>query len=232
VSDTTRPSERDGTDPHGTHLERSRRVWDRWSDHYGLSEADYEPMRETAVEYLDPEPGDAVLEVGCGPGVNFELLRDAVGPEGRVVALDYSPKMVERARARIADHGWENVTVRRADATRVDLDPESFDAVLATLSLSVMPSSEDAVERVRAALRPGSRFVVFDIRPFPSGPLRVVNPLLERVLHLVANWNTDADVLAAVESAFGECRVVETYFAGANYTAVATRDRDSGSAAT
>jgi ubiquinone/menaquinone biosynthesis C-methylase UbiE len=204
-------------------------VWDRWSDNYAMSEADFEPMREAAVERLDLEPGDAVLDVGCGPGVNFELLRDAVGPDGRVVALDYSPKMLDRARARVADHGWENVTFRRADATRVDLDPESFDAALAalaTLSLSVMPSPEAAVERVHEALRPGSRFVVFDIRSFPSGVLRVLNPLLERTLHLVANWNTDADVPAATESVFGECQVVETHFAGATYIAVATRDGD------
>lgn len=202
-------------------------MWDRWSDHYGLSESDYEPMRETAVEYLGLESGDAALDVGCGPGVNFELLRDAVGPDGRVVALDYSPKMVERARARVADRGWENVTVRRVDATRVDLDPESFDAALATLSLSVMPSPEAAVERIRGALRPGGRFVIFDVRAFPSGPLRVVNPFLRRALRLVANWNAEADVQTAVESVFGECDVVETYFAGANYTAVATRRDDS-----
>jgi len=199
-------------------------VWDRWSDHYGLSESDYEPMREAAIEYLDLEPGDAVLDVGCGPGVNFEMLRDAVGPDGHVLALDYSPEMVERARARVDDHGWENVTVRRADATRVDLAPESFDAALATLSLSVMPSPEAAVERIWEALRPGSRLVVFDVRTFPSGPLRVVNPLLGRALRFVANWNAEADVPTAVESAFGDCEIVETHFAGLNYTVVAIRE--------
>ena len=220
------PGDEDRIGSQRAHLDRSRRVWDRWSDHYGMSESDYEPMRETAIEYLDLEPGDAVLEVGCGPGVNFESLRDAVGPDGRVVGLDYSPAMVDRARTRVADRGWENVTVRRADATRADLAPASFDAALATLSLSVMPSPLAAVERVREALRPGGRFVVFDIRTFPSGPLRVANPLLKRALHLVGNWNTEADVPAAVESVFGECELVETYFAGVNYTLVATRDCD------
>ena len=205
------------------HLERSRRVWNWWSDHYELSESDYEPMRETAVGYLGLEPGDAVLDIGCGPGVNFELLRKAVGSEGRVVAVDYSPEMVDRARGRVADRGWENVAVRRADATRVELEPSAYDAAIATLSLSVMPSPERAVERVRDALVPGGRFAVFDIRLVPSGPLRIVNPLLARALHLVANWNADADVPAAAERVFGECEVVETYFAGVNYTAVATR---------
>ena len=223
MTDATNPSSGDDRRSHEAHLQRSRRVWDRWSDHYGLSESDYEPMRETAIEHLDLDPGDAVLDVGCGPGVNFEFLRDAVGPEGRVVALDYSSGMVDRARDRVADHGWENVTVRRVDATRADLDTASFDAALATLSLSVMPSPEMAVERVHEALRPGGRLAVFDLRPFPSGPLRLANPLLVRALRLVANWNADADVPTAVASAFGDCEVVETYFAGANYTAIATR---------
>ncbi|WP_135536656.1 class I SAM-dependent methyltransferase [Halostella pelagica] len=223
MSETTRPAGESRSDPDGGHLERSRRVWNWWSDHYERSESDYEPMRETTVRYLDLEPGDAVLDIGCGPGVNFELLREAVGPEGRIVAIDYSPKMVDRARKRVTERGWENVEVRRADATRADLEPSAYDAAIATLSLSVMPSPEEAVERVCDALVPGGRFAVFDIRRVPSGPLRIVNPLLARALHLVANWNVDSNVTTAVERTFGDCDVVETYFAGVNYTAVATR---------
>lgn len=207
--------------PDRAHLERSRRVWDRWSDHYDKSEDDYEPMRETAMTYLDVGPGDTVLDIGCGPGVNFATLSDAVGPEGRVVAVDYSPEMVERARDRIAEHGLDNVTVRRADATTADFG--ECDAALATLSMSVMPDIERAARNVYGALATGGRFVVFDVRPIPAGPLRVLNPLVRRFIHWYANWNTGADVLPVLERTFDETQVVETYFAGANYTVVAER---------
>jgi demethylmenaquinone methyltransferase/2-methoxy-6-polyprenyl-1,4-benzoquinol methylase len=212
------PAENDGVDE--AHLERSRRVWDRWSDHYDRSEADFAPMREKAIDYLSLQSGDTVLDVGCGPGVNFESLRDAVGPDGYVLALDYSPAMVERARARVEDRGWTNVEVREADATTTDLESGRFDAAIATLSMSVLPDVERAARNVRRALAPGARFVVFDLRQIPEGPLRVLNPLLVRFFRWYANWNADDDVLAALADVFGDVEVVETYFAGANYTAV------------
>jgi SAM-dependent methyltransferase len=202
------------------HLERSRQVWDRRSDSYGRSEADFAPMRETAIDHLELQPGDTILDVGCGPGVNLGSLRDAVGPEGRVVALDYSPEMVERARERVDDHGWANVTVLQADATTADLGTATFDAALATLSMSVMPDIERAARNVRRALVPSGRFVVFDLQPIPDGPLRVLNPLLVRFYRWYANWNGEDDVLDALRAAFGHVDVVETYFAGANYTAI------------
>ncbi len=198
-------------------------MWDRWSDHYRLSESDFEPMREDAMDRLGLERGDAVLDVGCGPGVNFDRLRELVGPEGRVVGVDYSPGMVESARKRVADRGWENVAVVRADAASVGLDSESFDGAIASLSMGVMPDARATAEHVHALLRPGSRFVVFGLRPVPSGPLRVVNPLLSRCLRWVANWNPDNDVPGALRAAFDGVDVARTYGAGTAYTAVAAK---------
>ncbi|WP_049928810.1 class I SAM-dependent methyltransferase [Halopiger goleimassiliensis] len=215
--DATDRSEPDGA--YEAHLERSRRKWDRWSDWYGMSERDFEPMREDAIDRLEIEPGDRVLDVGCGPGVNLALLREAVGPTGGVVAVDYSPEMVAKARERVDEHGWENVEVVRADATRVAFD-EPFDAAIASLSLSVMPDVRRAVENVHRLLVPGAPLVVFDVRPFPSGPARVLNPLVWRFLRWCANWNPDDDVLEALRATFPECEVFETYTAGTTYTAL------------
>lgn len=209
----------EGTDEsYDDHLERSRRVWDRWSDHYGLSESDLEPMRETAIDRLALSAGDRVLDVGCGPGVNFERLRGDIGPEGTLVAVDYSPEMIEKARDRIESHGWENVEARLADATTAGFgDP--FDAAIGTLSMSVMPDVRGAVENVHRALAPGAPFVVFDIRGAPEGLGRVVNPLLRRFLRWYANWNPDGDVLESLSAVFGEATVTDTYFGGITYTA-------------
>ena len=204
------------------HLERSRRRWDRWSDWYATSERDFEPMREDAIDRLGLEPGDRVLDVGCGPGVTLERLRADVGPAGKVVAIDYSPEMVAKARDRVDRHGWENVEVIRADATRFDVD-EGFDAAIASLSLSVMPDVRRTVANVHGLLTPGAPFVVFDVRPFPEGSARVLNPLVRLCLQWYANWNPDHDVLETVRVVFGECRVLETYTAGTTYTALCQR---------
>jgi ubiquinone/menaquinone biosynthesis C-methylase UbiE len=182
----------------------------------------YEPMREAAIDRLGLGPGDRVLDVGCGPGVNFEHVRGQVGSEGQILAVDYSPEMVERARRRVVDRGWENVEVVCADAATADLG-EAFDAAVATLSMSVMPDVRAAVENVHGSLAPGGQFVVFDLRAVPGGPARVLNPFLRRLLYWFANWNPEGDVPGSLAAVFGDTAVVETYAAGVAYTAFATK---------
>lgn len=209
------------------HLQRSGRVWDRWARRYGHSERDFAPLYDDAVDRLAVGPGDAVLEVGCGPGTNVERIRDAVAPGGRLVAVDYSPEMVARAASRARDLGWNEVDVVRADASSVAFAPGRFDAALASLSMSVLPDPDAAARRVRDALAPGGRFVVLDLRRVPDGPLRIVNPLLERFYRWFANWNADADVLDALRTTFADVEVEETYFGGAAYRAVARKQGDA-----
>lgn len=205
------------------HLERSKRMWNRWSNHYGLSEADFAPIREAAIDDLHLEEGMVVLDIGCGPGVNFEPLVEAVGPDGHIVAVDYSPDMIERAHERVDEHDWENIEIYQADATTVSFDRQ-FDAAIATLSLSLMPDIDRAVDNVHSMLHPGGTFAVVDLRPVPSGPLRVFNPLLWRFLYWYANWNPDGDVLTSLSRSFDRVEVVDTYFLGTTFTAMATRE--------
>ncbi|ADD07277.1 putative S-adenosylmethionine-dependent methyltransferase (plasmid) [Natrialba magadii ATCC 43099] len=198
------------------HLERSQRVWDRWSDWYGLSEKDFEPIRERAIDRLDLQDGDHVLDVGCGPGVNFAYSRSQIGSEGQLVAVDYSPAMVENATDRVDQYGWENVEVRQADATTVDFD-EQFDAVIATLSLGVMPDAHSTIENIYRLLAPGGRLAVVDVRPAPSGPLRLLNPIIWRVFRWYANWNPENDVTESLHHVFDECELAETVFGTTAY---------------
>lgn len=207
------------------HLRRSASVWDRWSDWYTLSEEDFAPIRASLVDDLDLQPGDRVLDVGCGPGVNFELLREAVGEAGHVVAVDYSPEMVRAARLRIEDRGWENVTVERADATTAGLGSD-YDGAVATLSMSVMPDIDRAVRNVHASLAPGAPFGVLDLGPVESGPLRAANPLLRRFLRWYANWNPDGDVRAAIDTAFGGYDLLGEHMLGTVYTLRARKPID------
>lgn len=217
-------TDRDGS--REAHLERSRRVWDLWSRFYGLNDRDTEPIRRRAIETLDLADGDTVLDVGCGPGSNFELLRARVGPGGRVLGVDYSPRMAAEARSRVAEYGWRNVDVIRADATRPVVPAESVDAAVATLAISAMPDATAAVERLFDAIEPGGRVAVYDVRPVPEGPLRVLNPVIGLGFRWLANRCPDADVLAELEAVFADVSVVETYAAGTNYVATGRKPPD------
>jgi ubiquinone/menaquinone biosynthesis C-methylase UbiE len=165
--------------------------------------------------HLKLQTGEAVLDVGCGRGELLRLLREAVGPDGRVVGVDYSPGMVQRARARVDNEGWRNVEVYRGDACQPAfghpaINRQGFDAAVSTFAISAMPDVMAAVHNVHAVLRPGGRFFVMDIRLAPEGWRRIPAWFLGLCYRALAGW-TGQDVLSALRQTF---RTVELVKAG------------------
>lgn len=105
------------------------------------------------LEVLDPQPGERVLDLGCGTGHVTAEIAQAVGPDGAVVGIDASPAMIEQAREAHPD-----LDVRHADATNFALD-EAFDAVYSNAALHWIDDQNAALGCVADALRPGGRFV-------------------------------------------------------------------------
>ena len=112
-------------------------------------------------EKLGLSPGEAVLDIGCGTGALIPALVEAVGPQGRVVAMDNSARMVAIARKRVK---WPNVEVRQADACTTDHGAGQFNAAVALGAFSAMPDVPAAIANAAAALKPGGRLFVFDVR--------------------------------------------------------------------
>ncbi|GLY67886.1 class I SAM-dependent methyltransferase [Amycolatopsis taiwanensis] len=151
-------------------LRRGRRCWDLASATYyrGL-ERMLAPLNELALKHLELEPGERVIDIGCGTGAGLAVWRDAVGPDGSVLGVDYSPRMLTRAQRVTEAHGWPNVRLQRADIARDSLGDNEFDAAVALSSLSATPDVRAAVEIAHAALRPGGRILVFDMRLIVTG---------------------------------------------------------------
>ncbi len=207
-------------------------VYDRWSRNpralrllYAVAFAGREAtFRRRSREALSPSAGEAVLELGCGRGTTLGPLREAVGPDGRVVGVDYSRGMAETAAA--AADRWENVHVVRGDATGLGVRADAFDAAYAAMSVSATSDPTAAVATAARCLRPDGRFVALDARPFQPLPLRVLNPLVVPVLRVLTDWNHAADVPAAVEAHF-ETATVESYNAGTIYVVSGAGPRDN-----
>jgi len=133
-------------------------------------------IRARAVRRLSLHPGSRVLEVGCGTGRNLSLLASAVGTTGRVYGVDVTPEMLAVARATVRREGWTNVVLLEGDAETLEL-PEPVDAVLFSLSYTVIPRHRAVLERTWKQLKPGGRVVVLD-GGVPDGGLGdVLRPL-------------------------------------------------------
>ena len=205
-------------------MSRAERIYDWWGRHPKLyrttSVQSPAVRRERAFSRLDLSAGEKVLEMGCGPGVNFEPLRNAVGPTGTVVGLDFSAEMVQQATRLIRDYNWSNVHAVRGDATQAGLASDTFDAVIAPLALSTMPNVQRALENIQDALRPNGRLVVVELDVFQEGLLQLLNPLYRRFMKYVFGRQLDTDVLTKLQGAF-ETVDVETFDYGSSWVALA-----------
>lgn len=135
-------------------------------------------LRRKAVERLRLSSGDTVLEVGCGSGRNLRHLVAAVGPYGRVLGIDVSAGMLERARRLATQRGWSNVTLLWDDAAGFD-PPADLDAILFSFSYSVMPEPFVVLRRCWERLSAGGRLVIVDAGLPDSDLGRVMRPSVE-----------------------------------------------------
>lgn len=121
----------------------------RWTERY----------RRWAVDRLWLAPGDVVVDVGCGTGINLPRLAERVGPEGQVVGVDLSPEMLAIAAARVEELGLRNVVLTEAAIEHAEF-PGGLNAALFSLTHDVL-QSKPAVENVFAHLRRGARVAAF-----------------------------------------------------------------------
>jgi SAM-dependent methyltransferase len=140
------------------------------------------PVRQKAVELLDLEVGDRVLDVGCGPGGSFPYLVHAVGQSGQVVGVEISPEISINARRRIAKNGWRNVQVIEAAARDVHLTG-LFDGLLMFAAADVY-ASEEALENIFPHLRENARVAAFEAKLSSKGLGSILNPFLRMLFNL------------------------------------------------
>lgn len=124
--------------------------------------------RVRAIAELLVGPGSVVVDMACGTGLNFPLIERAIGPAGRLVGVDLSDAMLAQARRRVDAAGWGNVALVRSDAADYAFDGP-VDAILATYPHALLPDPAGVVGRGTAALAPGGRWVVLDVK-IPAMP--------------------------------------------------------------
>src|SRR5918994_6652021 len=107
--------------------------------------------------------GERVVDVGCGAGIDSLIAAKKVGPSGRVIGVDMTPSMLEKARDAARESGLANVEFRRGYAEELPVDDGWADAVISNGVLNLMPDKAAALEEMARVLNPGGRLQIGDI---------------------------------------------------------------------
>jgi demethylmenaquinone methyltransferase/2-methoxy-6-polyprenyl-1,4-benzoquinol methylase len=170
----------------GTWVDSWRSTWQssrRWTQQrhpvaagYDLRTAFGQPYRDRAVKMLGPAAGSVVLDVGCGTGLNFARLQEAIGPRGRLIGIDRSSQMLAGARERVQRHGWHNVTLLEGAVEDVAI-PVLADAALLCAVHDILRSPA-GLANVLGHVRPGGRVVAVGAKwvPYWRPESLLINP--------------------------------------------------------
>ena len=125
-----------------------------------------------------PQPGEHVVDVGSGAGMDCLVAARAVGAEGRVVGVDMTPAMLERAGASAAEAGLANVEFREGLAESLPIPNGWADVVISNGVINLVPDKVGAYREIARVLKPGGRVQVADIcveRPVPEAALKDID---------------------------------------------------------
>jgi arsenite methyltransferase len=109
------------------------------------------------------EPGQTVLDLGCGAGTDLLIAAQMVGPQGEAIGVDMTPAMLDRARQSATEMGLDNVELHESLIERLPIADASIDVVISNGVIDLVPDKEAVFAEIDRVLRPGGRLQVADV---------------------------------------------------------------------
>jgi arsenite methyltransferase len=162
----------------GRPLARMLEYADEWL--IGIPESSIESFAGTGNPFSLGElrPGERVIDVGCGAGIDSLIAAKKVGSEGRVIGVDMTPAMLEKARRAAREMGLANVEFREGYAEALPVEDGWADVVISNGVLNLMPDKAAVLEEMSRVLKAGGRLQIGDIlvqKPVPESAKRKID---------------------------------------------------------
>lgn len=153
--------------------------------------------------------GETVLDLGSGAGLDCFLAAAEVGPEGRVIGVDMTQNMIEKANRIAQEHGYRNVEFRQGEIEHLPVDDGSVDLIISNCVINLSPDKEQVFRETFRVLRPGGRLFVSDVVLVGELPERIRDSVAAYVGCLSGAVRKEEYLRIIGETGFSRVRIID-----------------------